>query len=375
MPFPLLLLPLPPETDALRGGKESLTLHEPACPVQEPCVCPTCPPPAAALPPAAAPDSAVAQTDADAVAKLPAVRRGACRITPGSGVVVCGHAPLNMAVVMPFIAKQRNYLLANLFTWNDARFVPCATASVASKMDLVLYVSRDTTAWAEIQADVTALFAKSKARKCFRDILFKSADVPPEKDVYGSGTLAQLYGIFDAEYLQMPEYDYIMYMEPDTRPVKPNWAEELYLQVASHSPFWVMGSAPRYGAGEMLHINANDAKWIEYLCKSRDAFKAYASFDQSLAQYRKDKKMYEVEHLFVHTETIMNKAANDIELNTFNRKFPDTVLVHGKGIVKALDSVIRTPYSDEETSSGKHVDHDVKDALTASGANACRKYW
>jgi hypothetical protein len=31
--------------------------------------------------------------------------------------------------------------------------------------------------------------------------------------VYGAGTLAQFYGIFDREYLKLPAFDYILYQE------------------------------------------------------------------------------------------------------------------------------------------------------------------
>jgi hypothetical protein len=129
----------------------------------------------------------------------------------------------------------------------------------------------------------------------------------------------------------------------------------------------------------VLHINGNavyryagDAAWLKYLCASRGAFTEYASFDQSLEVHRKKKRMYDVAHRFAYTDLIQNRAdQRQRDFKKFLRDNPHTYLVHGKGIVASIKAA--GFHNSKFTTDNKPPKHAVKDSLTDSGANACRK--
>lgn len=81
----------------------------------------------------------------------------------------------------------------------------------------------------------------SKARSCFEEIYFASANIPKELDYYGDGTIMMFYRLFRREEWK-EKYEYIFYMETDVFPIQKNWAEALWLHTRSVEPFWQKGN-------------------------------------------------------------------------------------------------------------------------------------
>merc|ERR1712216_1056025 len=162
-------------------------------------------------------------------------------------------------------------------------------------------------------------------------------------------------------------YDYMFYMEPDTRPIKKFWLDKVFREIHDSSPFWSKGSIGRYGTGEIPHLNGNsiyrwnDAAFAEFVRKSKGAFTQYASFDQSIYTYLQKHKKYEAYHLFHFADFMQNRANVPIpDLNAFITEFPNTFLVHGKSIVKTLTEKYPTKYDGKQVREAQEAQHNIK---------------
>ena len=275
-------------------------------------------------------------------------------------------------------SPQTNYAVASVWTWQTERFFPCRdNETLSAYIDMVFYVPRKTEGWEDMVRSLAEQLAP--VRHCFNRVLFRSADVPKHLDTYGPGTLAQFYGIFDREYLNLPAYDYIMYMEPDARPVQAFWLDRLYWECINNHPFYSKGSAPLYGNVGDLHINGNaiyrysDPGFLKYVCDSRGAFTDYASFDQSLAALRHRFRLFSVFDKFIYTPFIQNRAKAQLppDIDTFVAENPNTYIVHAKEFIVIIDRELKNPFADSQTSSGVHTTEFVDDVVTVDGANAC----
>jgi hypothetical protein len=249
-----------------------------------------------------------------------------------------------LSVVVAFPPSQAQLVVQNLHSWSLPRFVPCERYSHnASRTDLVFYMSRrDDAAVASIE---DAMRRRHFPRHCFRGVSWRFANLSVSQDVYGAGTLAMWYGLWSARLLD-PAVDYFLWMEPDLRPVRERWLEHLVKLVSVRlMPVWQLGSLPRYKENNDWHLNgnavyrANDALFSRFVLASRDAFTDYLSFDKNLYEARRKDFAFSQRHdfMFQTTDAIQNRANEPFTLGQFLRQNPDTYLVHGKGVVAALD--------------------------------------
>jgi hypothetical protein len=201
----------------------------------------------------------------------------------------------NVALVIPFVYRQKSRLELQMALWNSLRQVSfsslksldaCNVAAVAggsnralANFTLVWYI--DTVFNQTIEHFVTEELFQSlgPVKECFRGgQLLLAANLSPAENKHPYGPCAQFFGLFH----ELPQlgFDYFFIMEPDVLPVRPHWLEALTRELPipvydEHNQpiplpyskdFWVLGSTPlskhykTYGnlAGRVdLHLNGN----------------------------------------------------------------------------------------------------------------------
>jgi hypothetical protein len=253
----------------------------------------------------------------------------------------------SLTVVIAFPASQVDLVVQNLHSWSLERFVPCRRETHdASRVALMFYMSRrDESARAKIR---DAMARRDFPRHCFRaDVVWRDAGLSAAQDVYGIGTLAMWYGLWSTPL--ETQTNYLLWMEPDLRPVRPRWLERL-IDVVSirHTPVWQVGSLPRYKENNDWHLNGNalyradDPLFTRLVLNSRDAFTEYLSFDKNLYAHRTNNYALSQRygHMFQTTDVIQNRANEPAHVEQFLRLNPDTYLVHGRGMVAALQKIV-----------------------------------
>jgi hypothetical protein len=189
------------------------------------------------------------------------------------------------------------------------------------------------------------------------------------------------YGIFDRRHLRLHAYDYIFYMEPDTRPVRAQWLETLYREAAVHHPFWMRGAVANLeGADPSPHINGNalyrynDPGFHGYICDARGAYAREPNFARSLHVHREKRALAELFPMFSHASFLRSLGAQQVDLDAFLRDNPRTVLVHGRGMVAVLERKFPAPALPRVILSGggspNHNRQRRKDAGAAGAAGA-----
>ena len=166
-----------------------------------------------------------------------------------------------LGLMMPFPFKQLEYLLVNINSWGRY-FQPCESELFTPYIDLVLYISRDDGMLERAREKIDAEFFNHPARKCFTNIRYAVAGLKKERDRYGPAAPDQFYRMWDGQFPGLNDgkvepYDYIFYMEPDTRPIRKFWLDKAFAEIHDSSPFWSKGSIGRYGTGEIPHLNGN----------------------------------------------------------------------------------------------------------------------
>lgn len=160
-------------------------------------------------------------------------------------------------VVMPYHPRQENLVMENLKLWSSFR--PCA------KRTNVTFVFFPASA-PNLDTELRLISAFRQMDQCFQDVAVKFADLGEWNDSYLMGTRLQFEQLFD-----IPGAKTIFYMEPDARPIRSLWLEQLRMMSASSlEPFWVKGSIFRgkdlsgafhpgtlYTPHNLLHINGN----------------------------------------------------------------------------------------------------------------------
>jgi hypothetical protein len=62
--------------------------------------------------------------------------------------------------------------------------------------------------------ELLAILERSPARRCFASIYVRSANIAVADDVYGEGTLAQFYGVWQNRSLLSRRTSFLLWMEP-----------------------------------------------------------------------------------------------------------------------------------------------------------------
>lgn len=253
----------------------------------------------------------------------------------------------SLAVVIAFPPAQAQLVVQNLHSWSLAHFAPCERYSHnRTRTPLVLYMSRRDDAAVAAVHDAT--MRRHFPRHCFSRIEWRFANLSAAQDVYGAGTLAMWYQLWSAPHA-LARTNYLLWMEPDLRPVRALWLERLVRLVSLRlTPVWQLGSLPRYRENNDWHLNGNavysadDPMFARFVLGSRDAFQDYLSFDKNLYEARRRDFAFSQrhDHMFQTTDAIQNRANEPLHLSQFLRQNPDTYLVHGKGAVASLDKLM-----------------------------------
>ena len=157
-----------------------------------------------------------------------------------------------LSVYRPFFAGDADRLVASFDRWNT--FLPCTLANGTPThsgfpVPLTLFYSR--AADANLHASVAAVTTSTGAwRNCFSTISVVGANLTAAMDQYhfvhtdptwNLGPNLQFYrllALLNVSNRATP----VLYLEPDSVPVKVGWLETLAAEVVAHAPFAVLGS-------------------------------------------------------------------------------------------------------------------------------------
>ena len=261
----------------------------------------------------------------------------------------------SLGVVLAFPPSQAQLVVQNLHSWSLPQFAPCERYSHNRTLTpLLFYMSRRDDAALAAVHDATA--RRHFPRHCFSRIEWRFANLSAADDVYGAGTLAMWYQLWGAPHA-LPPTNYLLWMEPDLRPVRALWLERLVQLVSLRlTRVWQLGSLPRYKENNDWHLNGNalysadDAMFARFVLNSRDAFRDYLSFDKNLYEARRRDYAFSqrYDHMFQTTDVIQNRANEPLHLSQFLRQNPESYLVHGKGAVASLDKLMPKWMAEQE---------------------------
>jgi len=146
-------------------------------------------------------------------------------------------------VIRPFIWEQISTLEESISSWDDENGMPCLH-SQSKVVDLAFYVSGFHHY--QLQQKLLQKAKRSEAiKKCFGEIHFLYAHIPPIYDTHPDGTCFMFYSLFDSISDISLRYQAFFYMEPDVHVIRPFWVDKLvdiyYTELKNHS-LWVVGS-------------------------------------------------------------------------------------------------------------------------------------
>jgi hypothetical protein len=149
-------------------------------------------------------------------------------------------------VIVPFVPKQKKKLLQSLALWSD--FPPCSGRAhpflSLRRPRLVFFVAfvkegKEDRINAAFREEVVAGIPEAAA-KCFEKVEWLEVGLTAEENVYPKGPNL----MFEAMLRQANQssYQYVMFMEPDVRPIQSNWLTQLVLLCSwPQAHFWVKG--------------------------------------------------------------------------------------------------------------------------------------
>ena len=160
--------------------------------------------------------------------------------------------PSRMVVVMPFAIYQFLFVKTNLWSWKSDLFPPCFRPSgvwmYAGLVDLVFYTNRELT---DVEKNQILIWIdESNSRLCFSSIMFRFFQAQPGRDSYGEGTVDMFYYMWGdqrKDFYDPNSASVMLFMEPDTRPIVPNWLEAVYNKSLYFGDFWVVSSFKLFG--------------------------------------------------------------------------------------------------------------------------------
>jgi len=177
------------------------------------------------------------------------------------------------------------------------KYTPCKEP--LQGIDLLFYTNFERSEQVEKQIHA-ALEESPHVRQCFNKILFFHASLNATEDAYPFGPNNMFCRMFNLQNLW--NYDYIFYMEQDTRPIRSNWLPLVIDHISGPEKFWLKGSAyfghkfiPQefyYCKACFFHINGNalygigDAEFRRLSIDICDEiYKSGEHYDQRLAKY------------------------------------------------------------------------------------------
>ncbi len=283
------------------------------------------------------------------------------------------------AVIVPTRAEERQSILDNLWLWNRDGFAPMLHLENRTKSTLVFYFNNESGK--ELEQEIAETFQRADLlNRCFSSVEFRYLSLHGDDDLYDrsgvqrgkhrskAGPNNQFFDIVS----QAAQFgDYILYMETDCIPIRPDWLGQLQDLVQHAEPFWVLGSA--YRGNSVLertyakHINGNavyavgNAQFQEFVAKvwrpglatilSRDPHCAYDTAVETVFGCARSNNPHDpiwklsqaTLHKFRHSDFVRNYCGPaDTEypvpqlIESVLRESPTTHLVHGKQFSNAV---------------------------------------
>ena len=276
---------------------------------------------------------------------------------------VARTAPSRLShVVLAFHVKQLDVARINLQSWE--RVPPCARQLKHQKQNLrrrrlptlTLYAASDGGAPIQtVLASLDSLWSSSNYKHCFAGATTRHLAIDNAIDNHVDGARLMFENMLAGNVVDKASV--VLYMEPDLRPVRPNWLEAMErVSAAPCDPFWVKGSVFLGDAAlmaattylpNMYHINGNalynvgDKDFVDFYSnrvrpyverKHGDSVNAY---DTDMYEFLMDRANYDyarrVMRMYRYTGAIVNMWHTQYTIDDVLKANPDAVLVHGGG--------------------------------------------
>jgi hypothetical protein len=154
-------------------------------------------------------------------------------------------------------------LLRSIGYWGMEDIIPCYPNEDKPPADIIFWFHQELECNPSVLEAVENMLKNiPRARECFSNVYFLSANVPKELDYYGDGTIIMFYKLLRNKFIQ-ENYNYIFFMESDVWPVQSNWLQALWYHTQQVEPFWMKGGIIRTrdflsrGWGPDYHMNGN----------------------------------------------------------------------------------------------------------------------
>jgi hypothetical protein len=204
------------------------------------------------------------------------------------------------AVVVPTIASAKDQVVANLGYWSRPEASPMIWPR-EYKPDLVVSFNNPESAEA-LEAVVRSAYDANDLRRFFDALRFECLDLTGDADMYRTdyseppgpqGYKAGPNNQFFQTLRRVCDVGrYVLYMEPDCVPIRPDWLGQLIDQV-EHAHAWIIGSVYR-GRGAlarrwMRHLNGNavyavgDSDFQDFVCDLERRLSELVAFDPRVA--------------------------------------------------------------------------------------------
>lgn len=277
-------------------------------------------------------------------------------------------------VVMPFHARQEPAVMRNLELWKH--FPPCQLAEeydplTAGNFSIDPFFLKDEHPAGRLGRNVTFTFFVSSEvdpelelrllsafnslptniQKCFSSANVRFSRLTDDDDKYLTGSRKMFEYMLNG-WLGMLEPYYVLYMEPDCLPVRPNWMMVLdALTRWPVSPFWIKGSIFRGNANaisnrivyNLFHVNGNgiynlgDPSFRHfYFDMVRPYVAKYyneGAYDTDIFKFLLDLGNYnyarQVAHMFQFTDAIQNMWHSNYSISELKAMSETVALVHG----------------------------------------------
>lgn len=265
--------------------------------------------------------------------------------------VYCNMARLSH-VIMPFHPRQLEEVKDNLNIWSQ-QFL-CEKDIKLKGIGFIFYVSSSKTDIPDVNQFEMELFDASKSgMDCFRFVSIIYANLVGEDDGYLKGSRLMFEKMIKKEIDFGPEPpSHIFYMEPDCRPIRPNWLTALNNHIiAPNAEFWMKGSLFRGSFDVILnnaiynhvHINGNaiynisDEGFSEFYFKVAKMIVetqlhnscAYDTDIYRALLWNNSKYTAHFFHMFQYSDFIQNHWHSEYSLNEILETSPNTYFIHG----------------------------------------------
>ena len=267
-------------------------------------------------------------------------------------------------ILMTFHIKQLPKVRTHLESWNEPDLEPCSFGSIYAVNELVqlptfvFYVGYSLESDGELlqtNETITELWQQSKYRYCFNGYRVSFYQMDASSDSHVTGARLMFEHALKGAATGNDTLKYILYMEPDLRPLQRNWVIKALLETMwPQHEFWVKGSVFRGDNGavsatgylpNLYHINGNafynmgDAQFRSfyfdvlrpYIVSSHgDSMNAY---DTDFFEYFMDRRNYDtvrhIMHKFVYTNVIQNMWSTTYSRSQLVSQHPNTFFAHG----------------------------------------------